>query len=64
MAQSWQHLTQGDLRIPKNIPYNRARHIDWSKLSTIDSDSADDANDSQSEQTPDAVGDDTRVWTF
>lgn len=61
MAQSRQSMG-GDLRIPKNNPYNRIRHIDWRELD----DPKEPAPDVQADVVDDVdpKADDQKVWTF
>jgi len=70
MAQS-RHGIRGELRIPKNDPYYRVRHIDWNddadndvysqpQANLADHEERDRGEDSDDEDGHDAP----RVWTF
>ena len=70
MAQS-RHGISGDLRIPKNPPYQRARHIQWNKLNNVDADGEKDGGDNVAETVCDVdpkqsveSADEPKVWEF
>jgi len=65
MAQS-RHTPHGEIRIPKNRPYNRIRHIQWNNLDdTVDAVSiSDDVEESCDDNNDKTAPDEPKVWTF
>lgn len=63
MAQS-HHSTSGEIRIPKNIPYNRIRHIDWRDHSDLHAPEVDNAAHDAGVPPDEHDDDEPKVWTF
>lgn len=67
MAQS-RHGVSGDIRIPKNHPYRRVRHVSWKDAYPTDHEN-DESKASEDPTTADAAGlkdgeDEPQVWEF
>lgn len=63
MAQS-RHTPRGEVRIPRNNPYNRIRHVSWGDHNdVIDIPPTDTPSDSNT-STDDSKADEPKVWTF